>query len=65
MTGIKTDPAGKVNQRLGSKIRSCHCTMHQEVLSGKVMRLEHILKRGESSTLIIELCPIKDVESIL
>ena len=53
MTGIETDPVGKVNQRLGSKSRSCHCTMRQEVLSGKIMRLEHVLKRGESSTLII------------
>jgi hypothetical protein len=53
MIGIKMDPVGKVNQRLGSKSRSCHCTMHQEVLSGKIMRLERVLKRGEPSTLII------------
>jgi hypothetical protein len=53
MRGIKMDPVGKVNQRLGSKSRGCHCTMCQEVLPGKIMRLEHVLKRGESSTLII------------
>jgi hypothetical protein len=53
MVSIKADPMGKVNQRLGSKNRSCHCTMHQEALSGKIMRLERVLKRGESSTLII------------
>lgn len=53
MVGIKTDPVGNVNQRLGSKNHSCHCTMHQEALSGKIMRLGRVLKRGESSTLII------------
>jgi len=44
MMGIKTDPVGKVNRRLGSKSR-CNCTMHQEVLSGKVMRLEMYFKK--------------------
>jgi len=42
MTGIKTDPVGKVNKRLGSKSCSYHCTMHQDILSGKVMRVERI-----------------------
>jgi hypothetical protein len=45
MIGIKTDPVGNVNQRLGSKSCSCHCTVHQEVLSGKIMRLERFKKR--------------------
>jgi hypothetical protein len=64
MTGIKTDPVGKVNQRLGSKSCICHCTMHQEKCTGKIMRLEHVLKNGESSTLIINLLKHLDAPTV-
>jgi hypothetical protein len=45
MTGTKKGVVGRLNEKLDGKIENFHCIIHQEVLCGKTINLDHILKR--------------------
>lgn len=44
-TVIKDSRVGKMNRKVGTTDRSCRCKIHQEVVCGKVKRMDDILKR--------------------
>jgi hypothetical protein len=44
-TVVKDSLVGKINRKVVSTARSFRCIMRQEVVAGKVRRMDHILKR--------------------
>ncbi|XP_065651132.1 general transcription factor II-I repeat domain-containing protein 2-like [Hydra vulgaris] len=45
MIGLKKGLVGKLNEKIGKKINNFHCIIHQEVLCGKTIDLDYVIKR--------------------
>ncbi|XP_065650666.1 general transcription factor II-I repeat domain-containing protein 2-like [Hydra vulgaris] len=45
MIGLKKDLVRKLNEKIGKKINNFHCIIHQEVLCGKTIDLDYVIKR--------------------
>ncbi|XP_065662992.1 general transcription factor II-I repeat domain-containing protein 2-like [Hydra vulgaris] len=45
MIGLKKGLVSKLNEKIGKKINNFHCIIHQEVLCGKTIDLDYVIKR--------------------